>query len=67
MSNTSKREQTTPETPLEFDELFERIESSSKGAESLFNANTEQLQETFHPEGRPSVSQEKQADDEPST
>lgn len=41
--------------------------SSSKSAESLFNANTEQLQETFHPERRPIVSQEQQADDEPST
>ncbi|TMO84436.1 hypothetical protein [Pseudoalteromonas spongiae] len=67
MPNTSKPEHAPPETLSEFDELFERIESSSKGAESLFNANTEQLQETFHPEGRPSVSQEKQADDEPST
>lgn len=67
MPNTSKPEQTIPVTLSEFDELFERIESSSKGVESLFNANTEQLRETFHPEGRPSVSQEKRADDEPST
>ena len=37
----------------EFDELFFRIEGSTKGAKALFVADGETLRASFHPDGQP--------------